>query len=47
MYSAVKRILAGEFNKEAGPLGFSDSRIELTVQEGKICEGSFTILGPE
>ena len=32
---------------EAGPLGFSDSRIELTVQEGKICEGSFTILGPE
>lgn len=47
MYSAVKRILAGEYNKEAGPLGFSDSRIELSVQEGKCYEGSFSILGPE
>ena len=47
MYSAVERILSGKFNKDAGALSFSGSRIDLSVREGQICEGSFTVFGPE
>ena len=47
MYSAVDRILAGEFHKDNHFLDFSIPRIELTVHGGEIYEGSFFIYGPE
>ncbi|MGN0377139.1 MAG: DUF5717 family protein [Suilimivivens sp.] len=47
MYSAVDRILAGEFNKDNHFLDFSTPRIELSVHGGEICEGSFFIYGSE
>lgn len=47
MYSAVDRILAGEFHKDNHFLDFSVPRIELAVHGGEICEGSFFIYGPE
>ena len=47
MYGAVERILAGEFNKGLHSLDFSGTRIELSVQEGEIYEGTFLIYGPE
>lgn len=47
MYSAVDRILAGEFNKDNHFLDFSTPRIELSVHDGEIYEGSFFIYGSE
>lgn len=47
MYSAVEKILAGEFHRGIHSLDFSSPRIELSVQEGEIYEGAFRIYGPE
>ncbi len=47
MYSAVERILAGEFNQDTHSLDFSCPRIELEVRPGEKREGSFFIYGPE
>ncbi len=47
MYSAVERILAGEFNQDSRSLDFSIPRIELTVKPGEVREDSFFIYGPE
>lgn len=46
MQDAVERILAGEFNNDIHSLDFSSPRIELSLSEGEIYEGSFFIYGP-
>lgn len=47
MYSAVDKILAGEFNQNMHSLDFSCLRIELSLYPGEVYEGSFTVMGPE
>lgn len=47
MQSTVERILAGEFHNGVRSLDFSSPRIELTLHEGEVYEGSFLIFGPE
>ena len=46
MQSVVDRILNGNFNTDTRALDFSEPVIELTVKEGEIYEGSFTVYGP-
>lgn len=47
MYSAVERILEGNFNKDNRTLEFSTPVITLSAEQESVCEGSFTIFGPE
>lgn len=47
MQGAVERILAGQFHNGVHSLDFSTPRIELSLNEGDVYEGSFFILGPE
>ena len=46
MYSAVERILAGEFNQDTHSLEFSSPRIEFEIKPGERKEDSFFIYGP-
>ncbi len=46
MYSAVERILAGEFNQDTHSLAFSSPRIEFEIRPGECREDSFWVYGP-
>lgn len=45
MREVVDRILEEKFEYERGGLEFSESRIELHLQAGEDCEGSFRVIG--
>ncbi len=45
MREVIDRILEGKFEYERGGLEFSESRIEIRLQAGEDCEGSFHIYG--
>ncbi len=47
MEDAAARILEGKFNDNIYSLEFSSPVIELSLHEGEVYEGSFTITGPE
>ena len=45
MQEVINQILEGNFDYENGSLDFSCAKIELSIQKGQICEGSFHIYG--
>lgn len=45
MREVIDKILDGKFEYESGELTFSDSRIEINLQAGENCEGSFHLSG--
>lgn len=45
MREVIDRILEGKFEYERGELSFSESRIEINLQAGEDCEGSFYLAG--
>lgn len=47
MYSAAEEALNGNFNENAGSLGFSEPLIKLTLCEGEHYEGEFTVSAPD
>ncbi|MCQ2080488.1 MAG: DUF5717 family protein [Lachnospiraceae bacterium] len=47
MKSAIDRILEGNFNQDNHTLEFSSPVIDITVNEGAVFEGEFTIFGPK
>ena len=47
MQDAAEKILEGKFNDNVYSLDFSSPVIELSLRQGEIYEGNFTITGPE
>lgn len=43
MQKIIKRILEGNFDYENGSLDFSCAKVEVSLQKGSVCEGSFYI----
>ena len=47
MQDAAEKLLEGKFNQNIWSLEFSSPVIELSLREGEVYEGSFTITGPQ
>lgn len=45
MKQVIEQLLEGNFDYENGSLDFSCTKLELTINQGECCEGSFKILG--
>ena len=46
MQEIINRILEGDFDYEGRALDFSCAKLELTLQVGTVCEGSFRVTAP-